>query len=166
MAGSSDDPAAAPTDDIAAKVSAVYALLPVLRQQVAVGAAAASAARAEIAELAVQEAADAVRHAAAEERAAAEKSARVASMAQLAERGYLHSTAVVESIASMDEELEAAARSHAATVSELATQQGQTNDEVSRAAASTGVQLTRSGSTPTGDQQASDAYISGAPSRA
>ena len=163
QAGSSDSPAA-PTDDIAAKVSAVYALLPVLHQQAAVGAAAASAARAEVAELAAQEEADAARHAAAAERAAAEKSARAASSAQLAERSHLHATAIVESIAGMDEELEAAARSHAATVSELATNHAQVEDEVARAAASTGVQLTRGGSTPTGDEPpGSDAYISGAP---
>jgi len=164
MAQAGSSAPAAPTDDIAAKVSAVYALLPVLHQQAAVGAAAASAARAEVAELAAQEEADAARHAAAAERAAAEKSARAASSAQLAERSHLHATAIVESIAGMDEELEAAARSHAATVSELATNHAQVEDEVARAAASTGVQLTRGGSTPTGDEPpGSDAYISGAP---
>ena len=45
------------------------------------------------------------------------------------------------------EELEAAAKSHAATVGELAVQHVQMDDEVAIAAASTGVQLTRSGST-------------------
>ena len=42
----------------------------------------------------------------------------------------------------MDEELEAAAQDHAVTLCELATLQTQSSDEVARAAASVGVQLT------------------------
>ena len=48
-------------------------------------------------------------------------------------------------IEAMDAELEAAARAHAATVSELEVAHTQMNEEVARAAASTGVQLSRTG---------------------
>lgn len=131
------------SEALAAKVAAVHALLPVLQQQAAAGAAAASAARAEIMDIAAREEAQAAQFEDGKARAVAERQTREASAAQLAERSHIHATSLVAELAKMNEELEAAARDHAATTSELAQKQAQTSDEVTRAAASVGVQLTR-----------------------
>ena len=130
-------------DEVAAKVASVHALLPVLQQQAATGAAAASAARLEIAEIAAREEAQAARLEEGMLLASSERGLRDASAALLLERSQIHATSLLADISAMDKELEAAQVDHAATVSELTKIQAQTNEEISRAAASVGVQLTR-----------------------
>ena len=130
-------------DEVAAKVASVHALLPVLQQQAATGAAAASAARLEIAEIAAREEAQAARLEEGMLLASSERGLRDASAALLEERSQIHATSLLADISAMDKELEAAQVDHAATVKELTKIQAQTNEEISRAAASVGVQLTR-----------------------
>ena len=130
-------------DEVAAKVASVHALLPVLQQQAATGAAAASAARLEIAEIAAREEAQAARLEEGVLLASSERGLRDASAALLEERSQIHATSLLADISAMDKELESAQLDHAATVSELTKIQAQTNEEISRAAASVGVQLTR-----------------------
>ena len=129
--------------EVAAKVASVHALLPVLQQQAATGAAAASAARLEIAEIAAREEAQAARLEEGMLLASSERGLRDASAALLEERSQIHATSLLADISAMDKELEAAQLDHAATVSELTKIQAQTHEEISRAAASVGVQLTR-----------------------
>tara|TARA_B100000767_G_scaffold158749_1_gene149042 strand:+ start:109 stop:588 length:480 start_codon:yes stop_codon:yes gene_type:complete len=130
-------------DDVAAKVASVHTLLPVLQQQAAAGAAAASAARLEIAEIAAREEAQAARIEEGMLLASSERGLRDASATLLEERSHVHATSLLADISAMDKELEAAQLGHAATVGELAKLQAQTDEEISRAAASVGVQLTR-----------------------
>lgn len=129
--------------DVAAKVASINALLPVLKQQAATGAAAASAARLEIAEIAVREEAQTARLEEGKLLAVSERGLRDASAALLEERSQIHATSLLADISAMDTELEVAQHDHAATVGELAKMQAQTDEEISRAAASVGVQLTR-----------------------
>eukprot|EP00320_Phaeocystis_rex_P019835 CAMPEP_0119071002 /NCGR_PEP_ID=MMETSP1178-20130426/46919_1 /TAXON_ID=33656 /ORGANISM="unid sp, Strain CCMP2000" /LENGTH=158 /DNA_ID=CAMNT_0007052889 /DNA_START=58 /DNA_END=534 /DNA_ORIENTATION=- len=130
-------------EDVAAKVASVNALLPVLQQQAATGAAAASAARSEIAEILAREKVQAARLEEGMLLARSEQGLRDASAALLLERSQIHATSLLADIAGMDKELEAAQLDHAATVGELAKLQAQTEEEISRAAASVGIQLTR-----------------------
>ena len=132
-------------DDVAAKVASVHALLPVLQQQAATGAAAARAARLEIAEIAAREEAQAAR-------------LKEGMLLASSERSHIHATSLLADISAMDKELEAAQFDHAATVGELAKLQAQTDEEISRAAASVGVQLTRAAESQHGASTGAEAH--------
>ena len=143
--------ARATLDMVDAKVASIRALLPVLQQQATGGAAAAKAARAEVEQIAAQERATEVQHQTASTLAAADRDEQEAAARALQERSRLHSAGIGEHIAGMEEELEAAAREHSATVGELATRHVQVDDEIARLAASAGVQLTRTVATSRSD---------------